>query len=78
MIVLERTARSTGTHVYLDDRRHDEGGDPTQPWETVCEAHGGVCSHETRTVAESFLSHPEEWCEDCMHGEGTLAGKEER
>jgi hypothetical protein len=45
---------------------------PDQPWETICCDHGGVCSHETRKVAEAFLSHPDEWCEDCMYGEGTL------
>ena len=72
MIILSRKARSTGTRVYLEDRRED--GDPDQPWETICQEHGGVCSHETRATATSFLSHPEEWCEDCMYGEGTLSG----
>lgn len=67
MIVLERKARSTGTRVYLNDRRADEGGHPAQPWETICEDHGGVCSHETKALALAFLSHPEEWCEDCMY-----------
>lgn len=28
----------------------------------------------TTRLAEAWLAHPDEWCEDCMHGEGTLAG----
>lgn len=67
----ERRCRATGTHVALV---YDYDADPTQPWETICDDHGGVCSHETRALAEGWLSHPDEWCEDCMHGEGTLAG----
>ena len=69
--VIERTARSTGTKVMLV---YAPSADPDQPWETICAEHGGVCSHETRKLAEGWLSHPEEWCEDCQHGEGTLAG----
>lgn len=74
-IVKERTARSTGTHVYLVDRGGSDGWGDWR-WETVCETHGGVCSHETRALAESWLSHPEEWCEDCMNGEGSLHPEE--
>lgn len=70
-IVLERKCRVTGTRVWLE---YAPDADPVQPWLTVCEAHGGVCSHETRRVAEQWLSHPDEWCEDCMYGEGTLSG----
>lgn len=74
--VIQRKARSTGTTVILNDRGPGgEWGD--WRWETICSEHGGVCSHETRKLAESWISHPEEWCEDCMYGEGTLAGKEE-
>lgn len=69
--ILRRRCRATGTIVLL---LHAPEADPDQPWETVCDEHGGVCSHETRRVAEGWLSHPDEWCEDCMYGEGTLAG----
>lgn len=63
-IVLEiKRVRSTGTSAYLEYAPHT---DETQPWLTVCETHGGVCSHETRRLASDFLRHPEEWCEDCM------------
>lgn len=71
-ILIERRARATGTLVQLV---YNFGADPEQPWETICVDHGGVCSHETRPLATSWLAHPDEWCEDCTHGEGTLAGK---
>lgn len=66
-MLIERRCRATGTLVVLAWNASDE------TYETICVDHGGVCSHETRKLAESFLSHPEEWCEDCMYGEGTLA-----
>lgn len=70
-VVMERTARATATKVLLV---YAPDADPEQPWETICDVHGGVCSHTTRKLAEAWLSHPDEWCEDCMHGEGTLDG----
>jgi hypothetical protein len=66
-IVLYRKARSTGTHVGL--YKADEAGiesDPESPWATVCEEHGGVVCHANRRNAESYLSHPEEWCPVCQ------------
>ena len=70
-VLAERRNRTTGTRVMLV---YDAYQDPTAPWETICRDHGGVCSHETRTLAMQFLSHPDEWCEDCVYGEGTLDG----
>ena len=70
-IVAHRRCRATGGMVWLE---YAPDADEEQPWLTVCETHGGVCSHETRALAMRFLSHPDEWCEDCMHGEGTLSG----
>jgi hypothetical protein len=36
-------------------------------WQTVCEEHGTICSHETFARARSFLaaSAISEWCESC-------------
>jgi len=68
-IVLYRKARSTKTHVGL--YRSDEAGiesDPEYPWSTVCVEHGGVVCHHTRAAAETFLSHPEDWCPTCQEG----------
>jgi hypothetical protein len=70
--LIRRRARSTGTEVVLVDRGDYDDG---HRWETICADHGGVCSHETRKLAEQWLPHPDEWCEDCMHGEGTLSGE---
>jgi hypothetical protein len=72
-VVKTSTARSNGTKVDLVDLGPTRGeGEPR--WETICVEHGGVCSHDTRKLAESFMAAPEEWCEDCMHGPGTLDG----
>jgi hypothetical protein len=60
-LIKERLTRG-GVRVMLV---HAPEADPAQPWETICVDHGGVCSHETRRLAESWLSHPYEWCEDC-------------
>lgn len=69
--LIERRSRATGTLVQLV---FNSGADETQPWETICVDHGGVCSHETRALAVAWLAHPDEWCEDCMYGVGTLDG----
>jgi hypothetical protein len=61
-IVIERKTRS-GRRVYLD--RGGVESDPETPWTTVCEDHGGCVSHRTRKLAESWLSHPEDWCPGC-------------
>jgi len=66
-LVLRRKAHSTGTHVCLYRSAMSEiEMDPALPWTTLCEEHGGSVSHETRKNAESFLSHPEEWCPTCQ------------
>lgn len=74
--LLRRLCRSTGTTVALVDRGADD--DEDNRWETICVDHGGVCSHQSRKLATEFLSHPEEWCEDCMYGPGTLDGSAAR
>jgi len=70
-VIQERKARSTGTVVVVQYApSHDEGS----PWETVCMEHGGVCCHTSRRLALDWAPHPDEWCEDCMYGPGTLDG----
>lgn len=80
-IVLERKARSTGTTVQLVDRgplEEDDGRDEGDDrWETICVEHGGVCSHQTRKLARSFMAAPEEWCEAGDDG-GCMALAEQR
>lgn len=61
-----RRARSTGTHVGIYDGlvagMDTDGG----RWQTVCEEHGGVISHETLALARHWASAPEQWCETCI------------
>lgn len=59
ILVLERRARSTKTVVQLWRDLDD------MPWMTVCADHGGCVGHDTRKLAEGWLSHPEEWCPTC-------------
>jgi len=62
-----RKARSTKTLVGL--YRAKEAGiesDPRLKWATVCEEHGCLVCHETRSMAEVSLSQPQEWCPDCQ------------
>lgn len=71
-LISRSRSRQTGTVVLLVDRGSDDDGGGR--WETVCDEHGGVCSHETRALAQSFVPVPAEWCEDCTFGPGTLDG----
>ena len=58
-------ARSTGTLVLVLDGEpaglDTEGG----RWQTICDDHGGICSHDTLALASSFASAPEQFCESC-------------
>lgn len=59
--LITRKARSTGTKVSLYFDQSEDGD-----WSTVCEDHGGIVYHATKTAALSFLSHPEDWCPGCQ------------
>lgn len=70
-IVYETRARSTGTRVYVVDNRDGsfDSDDVEGKWFDVCDDHGGVVSHATRALAESFASCPEEWCPVCQEAD---------
>jgi hypothetical protein len=61
---IKRKCRETGTYVILAapgvELAAEEG------WVTICDAHGGCVCHETRALAEQWLSHPKEWCPQCQ------------
>jgi len=57
---LERKARSTGTVVQL--WKNFDGA----KWVTMCEDHGGLVEHDTRKLAEGWLSQPQDWCPTCQ------------
>ncbi len=66
-VISSRRSRATGTMVDVIDNRDgsfDSGDD--LGWFTVCRDHGGVCSHPTRRLAESWASVPDEWCPGCQ------------
>lgn len=35
-------------------------------WQTVCEGHGTIISHDTLALALSHSADPLGWCEECM------------
>lgn len=66
--VARRRARITGTEVAL----YAPGTqvDAVEGWMTLCEPHGCNAMHLTRKDAESWLSHPDQWCATCMGDDG--------
>ena len=60
--------RDTGTRigVYNGEEAGFDTTDGTQPWSTVCEDHGEICSHDTRARALGFAPCPREWCSQCQ------------
>lgn len=63
--ILTRKNRRTGTMVSLYDGEKAFMDVNGGRWQTVCEDHGAICSHDTRKLAETFLSVPDEWREEC-------------
>ena len=64
-IVQERTVRQTGTTVLVIDNR-DKQFSADGKWLTLCDDHGGICSHDTRKLAAAWASDPEGWCPYCQ------------
>ena len=62
--VASRRSRATGTTVVL--LRGPESEMTDYPYLLLCDEHGGICEFETRRSAETFLSHPDEWCPTCQ------------
>lgn len=58
-------ARITGTLVVLVNSA-EQGIDPELPWTLICEEHNAIMQFETRKNAESWMSVPQDWCEDCQ------------
>lgn len=57
--------RIVGKHVVVYDGiaawLDTDGG----RWQTVCETHATIYSHETLWLAHEFATAPANWCEDC-------------
>lgn len=61
-------ARSTGTLVLVvNGAEHGvDTDDGNTPWSTICDDHGGICSHDTLALARDWASAPEDWCPTCQ------------
>ena len=62
-------ARATGTLIILVDGEKQglDTDNGRQRWYLICEDHGGICSHETRAIAEEWMSEPNGWCFGCQN-----------
>jgi hypothetical protein len=63
---ISRRCQHTGTTVTLYDGIAAELDTAGGRWQTVCEQHGTICSHQRYREARDLLLHPEEWCADCL------------
>jgi len=61
----ERKARSTGAMVSLYAEGDPDDNSGNSKYCTVCDTHGNLVYHNTKANAIYYLSHPEEWCDDC-------------
>lgn len=69
-LVQLRTARSTGKQVGVYDGEAAGMDTAAGRWQTVCEEHGWIISHQSKRLAKYHAAAPEEWCEKCMPGAG--------
>lgn len=67
MTYIKRKCRETGTLVILASPGVELA--EAEGWVTICDAHGGCVCHETRKLAEQWLSHPKDWCPGCQEQE---------
>lgn len=63
--IVRRKSRTTGTIVSLYSALEADLDPAGGPWATVCEAHGTICNHRTKTLALAHLPTVG-WCEACM------------
>lgn len=62
-------ARSTGTQVGVYDGEPAGMDTAGGRWQTVCEPHGNIISHQTLALALAFRACPEQWCDRCSGAE---------
>lgn len=71
-LIESRVNRLTKTEISLyDSAKAGIEDDPESPWAIVCEAHGSILTHTSKTAARSHMATPE-WCSKCekiMRGE---------
>lgn len=64
-VVQATKARSTGTLILVIDNRDRSYMDDDQRWYTVCDDHGSLVGHRTRSLATNWAPEPESWCDEC-------------
>lgn len=64
-LVESKVRRVTGTRVSVYDGEAAGFDTYGGRWQTVCEDHGTIISHETKTLARSHAVRPDGWCEGC-------------
>ena len=64
-----RKNRRTGTTVAIYDGLAAAMDTDAGRWQTVCEDHGAILSHETLALARYHAAAPDEWCEGCQDGD---------
>ena len=67
-----RKTRETGLYVGVYDGEPAGMDTDGGRWQTVCESHGHVCSHQTFQLALYFAAHPKQWCEICAGTESEI------
>jgi hypothetical protein len=64
LVETRRNRRTASTIAVYDG---DAAGLDTEAgrWQTVCETHSTILSHETQALALLHMATPDEWCEPC-------------
>ena len=57
--------RSTGATIAVYDGIAAGMDTDAGRWQTVCETHGAIVSHQTLSLADDHSAVPDEWCESC-------------
>lgn len=55
----------TGQHVVVYDGEKQGMDTFSGRWQTVCETHGHILSHERLATAREWAQDVAEWCDDC-------------
>lgn len=64
-LIERRMCRQTRSLVALYDGHLAAMDTSAGRWQTVCEAHGSVCSHTSQARARAWMADPVTWCDAC-------------
>lgn len=67
-LVKSQKARTTKTIIELWDLGNSQDSKENGGrWQTICVEHGNCVCHDKKANAIYYMSHPENWCEDCQN-----------